>query len=160
VTRSGAWLATEIERDLRQTVEARLSHFFDREIAPGREPIVFGDVAELGLSFKIREARVDINGGPDAYVTLRERRLLQRPDRPEEYSYGLLERQADGAWRYEAFHGHMEGKSLSTHYQVELHNEPGVFERTLERQPTGAIHVVAAVERLLAAYYGRHADDD
>ena len=109
-------VAADIERELKQAAEAL--GFFDRQVPPGRGPIVTDEVAETDVCFKIREAATLPDGRPEAYVSLRERRTMSVPNRPAMYWYGLVEQLETGDWLYEGFHCHDDNKLAGSFQQT------------------------------------------
>jgi hypothetical protein len=147
-------IAADIERELKQVAEDL--GFFDRQLPPGRAPIVTDTLAEAEVCFKIRESQDLSDGRPEAYVVLRELRSKSLPNRPSMYWYGLVERLENGDSLYEAFHGHDEiGRPFDTHYQVEIHTGQPRRRIAVERTATHPIHAVSAVRYLMTRYYER-----
>lgn len=147
-------VAADIERELKQAAEAL--GFFDRQIPPGRGPIVTDEIAETEVCFKIREAGTLPDGRPEAYVVLRELRSLAVPNRPTMYWYGLVEQLETGDWLYEGFHCHDElSRALDVHFQVDVYRVEDDRLTHVERLATQPIHVVPAVRQLMTRYYQR-----
>lgn len=139
-------LARAVERELAVLCQG-IAHYFDKQIAQGRDAIVLVHSAETGVSFKIRDAGWTTGKTlPDGYVVLREERTLDAPNRPRYHWYGLVHRLPSGEERYEGFHCHLEPGGLSIanlHFQVDINGTadrargPAPWPRTaMERQRT------------------------
>lgn len=153
---SAVRLAEAIEADLIQLAAGHLQWYFSRQLPPGRAAIIFGDLAEVEIRLRIREADDLPTGGADAYVILREQRSRRAPDRPSMYWYGLAQRLPTGDWIYEGFHLHNEpGRGLISHFQSELREEENGNPRKVAWERVPNIHAVPAVEALMARYYAR-----
>lgn len=146
-------MARLIEAELVAVCVNRFGTFLDRQLPPGRNPIVTAEAAEIEVRFALRDAIRLPNGEPDAYIVLRELRFDDESGRPSMYWYGLVQRSSVPDSYYEAFHLHDEPeRGPFAHFQQERRSNGRLVEYRQEPLPAPT-HVIPAVERLLESYY-------
>lgn len=150
-------LAREVEAELVQCIlelTAR-TKWFDAQLPPGRDQIVLDEFVEVEVCFGLRDADPLASGDPSAYISVRERRLAARSNRPVMYWYGLVEHVGGDRWLYEGHHRHDHPWNADDVHFQSKEKGGGLPEVERERHPEAPTHIAVAIRDLMVRYFER-----